>query len=391
MKSPKVTTTLRIFLFLISLILILNFLTLVRITQQHPPQQQHLPHTPTPQDHCHCVDCYEDQLCGGLWRANRFPDMPSNSQLHRTKIRIVVSHCNKSLDWMEQYTSGFAIASIHIVSKCGVDVRGAPDGAIVQRLSNVGREGHSFAYYISSILPTIIASPSEEATVVFLKDSVTDKIYQGSEFRRLDFPSLVRLASSENGFGCGLGVIGGSGTSAFHDKATLSQFNLSWYGKGETDYKEMKQGEDAERKIPFESSYANLGSFLESLPIPTFLEQEPDIVPVCYAGIFSASVTNIYRHELHVWEALQHKLERGDNIQEGHFVERTWARLLSTPLKPYQVEALRGYATGVRRNIFSVHGPLIRKASEIDVTYMNLNAYRGEKPLKKGRKMISVV
>ena len=390
MKSAKLTTTLTIIISIGSLLLVLNFLVLLHMTQQQP-QQQH-PQAPiSVREHCNCIDCREDQLCGGLWRANHFLGMPQDAELYRKKVRIVISHCNKSLDWMKKYTEGFVnIASMHVISKCGVEVQGAPDGAIVQELQNVGREGHSFAYYITSILPKVIASPTEEdAIVVFLKDSVTEKIYQSGDFRRLDFKSLVRLASSENGFGCGTGIVGGS-TSAYHDKATLSQFSLSWYGKGETDYKDIKMGEE-HNKIPFESSYANLGSFFESLPIKQFLDQEPGIVPVCYAGIFSASVANIYRREMRVWEALQKKLERGDNIQEGHFVERSWARLLSSPLKPYQVEAINSYATGIQRNIFSVHGPLLRAASETDVTYMNLNAYRGDKPPKKQRKMVSIV
>jgi hypothetical protein len=35
---------------------------------------------------------------------------------------------------------------------------------------------------------------------------------------------------------------------------------------------------------------------------------------------------------------------RGDNIQEGHFMERSWARLMSTHLESYQTGALKQYS-----------------------------------------------
>jgi hypothetical protein len=59
-----------------------------------------------------------------------------------------------------------------------------------------------------------------------------------------------------------------------------------------------------------------------------------------------------------VYRTIERALGRGDNIQEGHYTERVWASLLAAPLKPFQVEALRKYATSVYENRWSVHGPL---------------------------------
>jgi hypothetical protein len=39
-------------------------------------------------------------------------------------------------------------------------------------------------------------------------------------------------------------------------------------------------------------------------------------------GIFAASMKSIYRQDMKVWKALQMALERGNNIQEGHYAER---------------------------------------------------------------------
>ena len=73
----------------------------------------------------------------GLWKASQFTGM--NSDISLMKIIIVVSHCNKPLHWMQDYIGSFVISRIYIISKCGEQPLGAPEGAIVQTLSNVGR------------------------------------------------------------------------------------------------------------------------------------------------------------------------------------------------------------------------------------------------------------
>ena len=53
--------------------------------------------------------------------------------------------------------------------------------------------------------------------------------------------------------------------------------------------------------------------------------------------------------------------ERGDNIQEGHFAERSWGPLLATPLQAFQIKALRQHSTSVSVNHFAIHGALIKR------------------------------
>lgn len=164
---------------------------------------------------CNCVDCPEDEVCGGLWRANRYPNMPLDNEVFVKMIHIVISHCNKSLNWIPKYTKGFQnIASIHVISKCGVETGVTGSNIEVIRLENVGRCDHTYAYYIANILPQL--EKSDDSIVVFVKDSIADKIHQGPIFRRLDLRSMIRLASSDNGFACGIGIVDG-GFSAYHD------------------------------------------------------------------------------------------------------------------------------------------------------------------------------
>jgi hypothetical protein len=76
---------------------------------------------------------------------------------------------------------------------------------------------------------------------------------------------------------------------------------------------------------------------------------------------FAASVENIYKQNMNMWMKLEISLTRGDNIEEGHFVERSWAALLSNPLEPLQIDAIQNYSTGMRGNPMS--GMLTRKNS----------------------------
>jgi hypothetical protein len=96
---------------------------------------------------CRCVACEEDEHCGGLWygsvvrNATRMTttttttttttgttEMSSTSSSSRTKVHIVISHCKSDLDWLDQFTTGRIVDSITVISKCGAEVRGAPEG-----------------------------------------------------------------------------------------------------------------------------------------------------------------------------------------------------------------------------------------------------------------------
>lgn len=302
-------------------------------------------------EQCHCVECDGDQVCGGIWLASRYPGMISDKEVLQKKIRVVISHCNKNLDWTSEYLKVFNVASVHVLSKCGVQVQGAPNEAVIGLLKNVGRNDHTFAYYITSILPSI-ASSKEDSVIVFLKDSVNEAVHQGGRFRQRSLSDLIRVASSENGFACGL-KISTSGMSAYHEKATLSSFFMYRYTKGQREY-------NVTDTAPFHSSFANLGAFYTSLKAKPSFDEEPDAVPVCYGGIFAAKMPAIHRQSMQVWRSLEKALERGENIAEGHYAERSWARLMATPLEPFHVEALQKYADYIEKKDDSVLGPLMK-------------------------------
>ena len=288
---------------------------------------------------CKCVDCEEDELCGGLWNANKYP---GNDDPHTKKIHIVVSHCKHDLDWIYDFTKGYNIASIHVISKCGAPVNGAPDIATIQVLPNVGRCDHTYVYYMSTVLHQKVEKGDEkDSIIVFLKDDMSaENLHQPGAWN--DFGSMVRLASTTNGFACGIVPAGlykmddnnRYFMSAYHDVKALFNFTIVEHVRNAKGY--------ASDGVEFKSVYANIGSFYDYLGAPA--GPLPEIVQVCYGGIFAASVSNIKKRDMSIWKAIEKSLSRGNNIQEGHYAERSWGYLLSTPLQPFQVEALRNHS-----------------------------------------------
>jgi len=240
------------------------------------------------------------------------------------------------------------VTSIHILSKCGQDVEGAPENAEIQVLPNVGRNDHAFAYYITSILPHLPTNDS--SVVVFLKDTMMQRVRMGSQFCRTDLKSMVQLSSSSNGFACGISIVEKS-WSVYHDKDTLFSFALKEYQKGINDY---HTGDG----VPFQSeTVSSVGDFYTSLDANPL----PALVQVCYQGMFAASTANIFKQDAHVWKAMEKSLLRGDNIVEGHYAERLWGALIATPLQAFQIESLRHHSTRVHNKGAGIYGALRRE------------------------------
>ncbi|KAL7513920.1 hypothetical protein ACHAXN_012541 [Cyclotella atomus] len=299
---------------------------------------------------CKCVNCAEDSLCGGLWKGiiGHYDEDATDQDV---QIHVVVSHCKSAVDWLGEFTQGFRIQSLHIISKCGYPVVGAPHSSTIIELPNVGRCDHTYAWYISNLLSDL--SPTDEAVVVFLKDDISyENMHQLGEWSELKH--LSRLASSKQGFACGINSIDVSfsqnrfSLSAFHETATLSTFAMDSYQRNRKGY--------TLDSTEFKSQYETLGSWWKSLEI----EPVGDLTPVCFGGVFAASLTNIRKKSQEFWHALEINLSRGNNIQEGHYAERSWALLMSTPPESFQVRALIEHSDGVYINMCSMHGALMQ-------------------------------
>lgn len=283
-----------------------------------------------------CLNCTES--CEGLWKANTFSPL-DNKDPDTKRIHIVISHCKNDLWWLSNFTKGHDIASTHVITKCGIPVEGAPDSATIQVLPNVGRCDHTYAYYINKLLDQkIVKGEEKDSIVVFLKDDMSQENFHqvlGGKWRDLD--SLIRLASSTNGFGCGVELpdtsdeLKGMSPSAYHDTSVFFEFRMHhFYGRNEKGY--TKDG------VEFFSNYTTLGPFYRSL---VATEPTQEVMQVCFGGIFAVSYLNIKKVDSSVFQKAEKLLSRGDNIQEGHYMERSWASLFATPLQQFQISALR--------------------------------------------------
>ena len=61
------------------------------------------------------------------------PHFVENAYLLKKKIHLVISHCTANLNWISDFTKGFDISSIHVVTKCGKEVGGAPTNATIEK------------------------------------------------------------------------------------------------------------------------------------------------------------------------------------------------------------------------------------------------------------------
>mmetsp|Transcript_3366 Transcript_3366/g.8572 ORF Transcript_3366/g.8572 Transcript_3366/m.8572 type:complete len:485 (-) Transcript_3366:80-1534(-) len=306
-----------------------------------------------------------DKLCV-LWKGISSPGRDKNNDnlSQEKRVHIVVSHCKGELHWLSVFTQNYAtVASMHIITKCGQKVIGAPQIATIQELPNRGRCDHSYVKFITSILDGKLSEGEDDdnSIVMFLKDDMSaGNIHQKARWN--DFETMVRTASSTNGFACGLVYdkmvyLGSTGfdMSAYYLTDKLLEFTMIKYDRR----KDMYQWDGVE----FKSIFNNLGFFYREV-----LNAVPSskIIQNCNGGVFATTISNIKKVDPSIWKAAEKVLQRGDSIEEGHFMERSWAYLLASPLEQYQINALMKYSYDDRARFDDVYyksfrGALIHK------------------------------
>jgi hypothetical protein len=308
----------------------------------------------------------------------------------------------------------------------------------IRRLPNVGRCDHGHAYYLaryntttdddddedttddpsSSSSSSSSLLPSKREVLVFLKDEREEQtIHQPGRWRSLS--EMLQIASTDTGFGCGMELRHARDlharpqdpfhfVSAYHNTSTLARFSM------QQDYHSQSgQGAQGVAKYvglvtdpqlqnpqvatpPFMSNFVNLGDFVTSLPgvvvLPTTTTTTTTSAPhssrlltqVCYGGTFAVTQYQI-RHQTSpvTFAALEQRLSRGDNIEEGHFTERYWAALLAKPLPDYQTDALLQFSTSTAEWHDYLYGTLTHpKPSR---TSQQQQQQQKKKKKKKGR------
>jgi hypothetical protein len=76
----------------------------------------------------------------------------------------------------------------------------------------------------------------------------------------------------------------------------------------------------------------NVSKSFEKIPKKDLVKyNETDLVPVCFGGIFMTRWGQLSSIDSPIknWSVIAKGLSRGDNIEEGHYMERWWADILS--------------------------------------------------------------
>lgn len=241
------------------------------------------------------------------------------------KFEIVVSHCDKPLHWLQVFVQGHSIDSITIYSKCGNPVEGAPTGSKIITLPNIGRCDHTYASWMAQMPPvsTDIGNDTRYDVVLFIKDND----HRSQLWDLWSIEDMFRITSS-NGFACAESVLPAPGEIGFEGVSISIYHNV-------TRWREFTNGgyareENRDSIHDFKSRYKNLGAWADELELPV----PYPFVPVCYGGIFMTTKNQIAKKSKAMWKSLEKSLSREDNIEEGHFAERSWSMLLSKPLYP---------------------------------------------------------
>ena len=260
-----------------------------------------------------CATC-GDENWAPLARA-RGPTPPATAEL-------VVAHCSYDLGWLDGFAEALRacavdVREVYVYSKCGRAPVGAPNGSIATTLPNVGRCDHTYAHHVRRRRKRL------RRLVFFLKDSSLHG--SRADFRHLSVPAcdMARAAARESGPGFGCGRAPDVDGSAYHDTEVLLDFghvaehHHAWEQRGETN-----------ATAPY-FKHANVRAFLEAEPNLRAALRLGPVAPVCYGGTFAAARDRILDVPERAWAALERALTRGDNIEEGSFVERLWAPLLA--------------------------------------------------------------
>jgi len=294
------------------------------------------------------------------------------------------------------------IRRVTVYSKCGKPVVNASRSWAVHVLPNVGRNDHTYAHHIAAshgcLLPIMFFVKDRAAAgwsqmknrLVSLEDMARVAASAGFAcgFRPSD-PGLAQFhwGGTVTGFS-----IGSYKTTSHNQKADLSKQQQQSCTEWAEHHLESNSGSAAaalasgsrrqsegsgwaaeaecglcqSEQVPgglavddcaawrrrsnvgFRAPYPSLGAWLNgsaglhSAPVAAAVRTllARPLWPMCYGGSFAARRAEAVKWPHALWRWLATSLARGDNIAEGHFVERLWGALLGPALTGDRENAL---------------------------------------------------
>ena len=322
--------------------------------------QNHLSSVYTPQETLSLPSDFRVN-CETAWKG-----LPKD-EIHGSHIEysLVLSFCTGSLDWLNLQCASVHFQTLTIYSKCGNEqlaasflrVQICSEDARIVTLPNVGRVDHTIAFHMANL--PMDSNPQD--IILFVKDTFPH-VHQRKSFPA-HFTEIISEAASQFGFSCGLkperkpakislvtiwkdrfvcllssvklifslqplakhprtlyncNTPFDRNISIWHVANILKSFSMEKYTQNDAKYTQVDN-------VTFHSGV----SFKEWLTMMDITL--PKLTQVCYGGNFAVKVSHILKIKNKSARLLR-SLSRGDNIIEGHYAERTWAGLLSSPL-----------------------------------------------------------
>ena len=298
------------------------------------------------------------------------PSLTSSSvaRFSVSRVELVVAYCSASLKELAldmaliQADPYLKLKRVTIYSKCGVTVNELSEMARqtatpvrLIHLSNVGRCDHTYAHHLATHYDRF----EDTDVIVFVKDS---HIAHSRGRTKVSLAQLVRHATEHPvGFACGRYMFPKRRGLHFTNVAVwpdmmwmkMTAYKHAWDQHTRLREKEIQSGANASvmddtTTVSFEAPDANLGRWILRLFVRALNEEElyvkanapqfdlatlvrSPVTRVCLGGVFAAKTVNVRSMPRALWNQLAQILSRGDNIEEGHFAERSWAMLLSPP------------------------------------------------------------
>ena len=315
-------------------------------------------------------------LIGIIFRFGTHPHVTKHKKnyIRKIPVYVVVSHCAQDVSWLQAAISSLNVQKITIYSKCGYSVIGAPTRSDIQPLKNVGRNDHSYLHYILHELNHIV-----DGVVLFLKDTnhvhnlrttnLGSRVVSGMNVKK-SFQQMIEESSGPSQFACRQHISSSAGLDNVALYEYLIEFNLLNY----LSTFQQVYNYTSDQKEQF-ATYPTMESWVDALGIKL---RQP-VTPVCYGGVFASTVKRLKEIDRGTWERLEHSVSRGDNIVEGHFMERAWAGLLSLePLPDKEILSHRNDTLCLRKGLGGYRGHLVLDADTLKKQNINQPVFRIE-------------
>ncbi len=208
-----------------------------------------------------------------------------------TNWHFVISAYRENLDWVHEFANTFKNKPKIIIYSKHVETSNN-----ATQLPNVGRCDHTYLHHI-------IEHYGNLPDVILFATGSTNCIPR----KKYTLNSIIKPRLGSKKFQClGKGLI------------CISDFQIENYLAGD------KRNQENEEKC-IKSDIRPFGKWFSS----RFRNRKPPIVGVC-GGVFATTKKAILNVPLEVWKGLLDEHSIGDNLEVGHFMERSWYALLTS-------------------------------------------------------------